>query len=203
MTNPDKIARDLAAGTHRQSDWSDAVPWPEPPRRIDLAIEGVRTVDGKMILPGALTWTKEPVPVTTREDTNVVGVVGKAQKFRRSENGVVSAEVWLHAEYGAGVDLDHVNTHIAITTVESGPTGITSGSLHGVYLSTASGAWPTLDRVHPATPVDPIFGPPFNLGDTWSPMKATRSCLRCGSLVLDEPEWLALHRKVHAQGWTR
>ena len=124
-------------------------------REIPLCIEGKQTVDGRYLVPGALRFPEGPVPVTTPGPRHGNEVVGKAEGFRRGEDGVVYGTVTLEA--GSPIDLDNVNSHIEVSDPEyddrggpgvgTRPLVIERGTLRGVYLSAGPGGWPQIDRV--------------------------------------------------------
>jgi len=160
----DRTARLLAAGAEGLGDdWADTgQAWGEG-RRVDFAVEGLPSADGRYVAPGALRFPDAPVPVTARtfgaDDPRGValGIVGKAEAFERREGGLVSALVTLRE--GADPALLGMNTHMEVDDVTYGESGVdrlTFGSarVRGLFLSPGPSAWPDLD-VAPAGPCHP------------------------------------------------
>lgn len=107
-------------------------------RRV-IAFEGKPTIDGRLILPGAITVDNESIPVTTDwyRTTN-----GKATKFERNEDtGEISMDIWTSVEMPYGM-----NTHVSLFelvshTGENDVMVIESAVLKGIFLSTGLSAW--------------------------------------------------------------
>lgn len=118
-------------------------------RRIDLAIEGKETPDGRIIVQGALHWPEdETVPVTMQVGREMLAV-GKAGTFRRQEDGTISAFVEVEEEYAS--TLRHRSVQIAVDRVHStedeGLLTVRSARLTNVHLMPGfTNAWPDLDK---------------------------------------------------------
>lgn len=59
-------------------------------RRV-IAIEGRETTDGRLIAPGALTWSDGPIPIKTAYGLG--DYVGKATNLRREDDGTITADI--------------------------------------------------------------------------------------------------------------
>jgi len=112
------------------------------PRRV-VAIEGKRTMDGRLLKPGSITIKNKTIPVTT---DGYHTAIGKATDFERNdETGEISLDIITKYELP-----DDINAHISLFhLVCSDPQDdktmvIESGTLVGVFLSLGGSAWPEL-----------------------------------------------------------
>src|SRR4051812_16699320 len=122
--------------------------------RMGLCIEGVPTMDGRLVERGALEGDADGYPpvYTSGPEGWDAAVVGKAWDVRR-DGDVVSARVVLDnraaPEY---LSLDRVNAHLEVALVDHGPYTpgerfvVKRARLNGVFLSSQQGGWPNLDR---------------------------------------------------------
>jgi hypothetical protein len=117
-------------------------------KRLAVAIEGLATMDGRLILEGALTWPDE-VPVQEPGGSPIIGV---ATDFRREANGYVTALISMED----GEVADDVTPSLNVRDVElvDGDVAFTvsAGEVVGVVLLPGHmNAWRELCR--PPAPV--------------------------------------------------
>lgn len=114
------------------------------PRRV-VAIEGKRTVDGRILMPGSIKFDKKSIPVTT---DGYYTVVGKATDFERNdETGEISLDIITKYDFP-----DDINAHISLYELVCKKSSydndedmvIESGTLVGIFLSIGGSAWPEL-----------------------------------------------------------
>ena len=110
-------------------------------QRIEVAIEGLPTVDGRFIEPGSLRFMPGFVPVMRPGGDGAI--VGLATLFRRDERGHISCEVRMSD--GGPVPPD-LNTHIFVSEVDTervnGRVRVKGGLVRGLYLSGDPWGWP-------------------------------------------------------------
>lgn len=120
--------------------------------RIPLAVEGVPTGDGRLLLPGALRWPDEGVSVTLNVPKeggpSLSEVVGHADNFGRVD-GVISADVSLFAGWERSIrnHSAQISVHHVHRTEADGLLRIHRCDLVNVHLMPGfTNAWPQLDH---------------------------------------------------------
>jgi hypothetical protein len=109
-------------------------------RRV-VAIEGKETRDGRLILPGAITVTKDVIPIMVDTTT----IVGAATAFDRNKfNGEISFEITL--KEGVSEDLNlHASMYSLVFRDEGEPMAIKKANLVSLFMSLGESAWPELN----------------------------------------------------------
>lgn len=111
-----------------------------------VAIEGKKTIDGRLLLPGSLESADRafiPVMVLAGE-----AIIGTARDFERNEEtGELSYEIKLLDRHYRE-DLERMNFHLFISPFESemredGTMAVISGLIRSVSLSEGDWAWST------------------------------------------------------------
>ena len=122
------------------------------PQRVPLAVEGVPTGDGRLLLPGALRWPDEGVPVTmptaNANGQTVSQVVGWATNFSR-DDGVISGDVTLEDTWEGSIrnHSAQIAVHHVHKTEADGVLRIHGCDLTNVHLMPGfTNAWPQLDH---------------------------------------------------------
>lgn len=116
-----------------------------------IALEGVLTGDGRLILPGALTWDDEHLAVVViRDEDPLVGVAHSIQRVGREIHAVVDLEgYWPENELPCGVEL----ICLALAPASGGVMVVDSAQIGRLtlYAAQADAAWPEarLTRVQP------------------------------------------------------
>ena len=70
-----------------------------------IAVEGKETTDGRLLLPGALTWERLPVAVTGESETPLsydLPLLGKLVDVRRLEGGLIEGHFELEKPLAPG-----------------------------------------------------------------------------------------------------
>lgn len=100
-----------------------------------IAIEGEETIDGRLLMPEALTWDEDKFPkrIINVVDYSIVGEVDKV--VRRGK--LILAEGSIDDE---AVNTDFVAT-MSVDRMEGAPSGITRCRLAGLFVGT-EGVWP-------------------------------------------------------------
>jgi hypothetical protein len=81
-------------------------------RRV-LAVEGVVTEDGRILMPGSVTWRDETIPVIRLRDRKIIGAVTDIRREDNRITGEVHLDVGDDPEYfGVGADMDDVQVSI-------------------------------------------------------------------------------------------
>lgn len=112
--------------------------------RVIVALEGVKTVDGRLIKRGGLTLPEEPVPVTVAPasafDTSTLW--GKATDFRRWCGYIITAQVEGSTPFPMGLspNLDVLDTSMTVHKDET--LEVESGRIMGLHFGTS--AWEEL-----------------------------------------------------------
>jgi len=104
-----------------------------------VAFEGKITVDGRFILPGAITVKEGFIPVTTDWYKSAAG---RAGYFERDDStGEISMDISMQGELPEGM-----NTHVSLFEIvshvdENNVMVIESAVLKGIFLSTGLSSW--------------------------------------------------------------
>jgi hypothetical protein len=108
-------------------------------RRV-VAIEGKQTLDGRLILPGAISMRKDTIPVGNGGYTERIGMAGLFG--RDEETGEISLEI------STVYNLTSLNVHVTLNNlvINEDSMVIESADLIGVFISIDSSAWPELNR---------------------------------------------------------